>query len=215
MSSRWSGDKVLQKLQSADIDKLYSGLEGKISGTTAHHIHSVLNACLNHAAHKKLIAHNPVDGVSVVPSADEFNHDVLDDDELRALVRGFQKSVLFPLVYVLAFTGCRRNEALALRWGNLDTSKKTLRIERALEEIGGVIRFKGPKKEAHKRTITIDDDMIAVLVSEREKHQRIIAGIPDGAGVTYPWSSCRMTPRCSRTQRKRGAIHTRQAAQST
>src|SRR5215467_16181995 len=34
----------------------------------------------------------------------------------------------------------------------------------------------------HKRTIAIDDDLIAVLVAEGEKYQRIVAGIPDRAG---------------------------------
>jgi integrase len=177
------GKKLLQQLKSTDVDKLYAGLEGKVSGTTAHHIHSVLNACLGHAARKRLLARNPIDDVEIVPAADEFNHDVLDDDELRALVRGFRGSVLFPLVCTLAFTGCRRGEALALRWADLDVAKKTLRIERSLEESKEFgLRFKGPKKEAHKRTITIDDDLIAALVAQREKHQRIIAGIPDRAG---------------------------------
>jgi integrase len=61
---------------------------------------------------------------------------------------------------------------------------KTLRIERALEETKAHgLRFKGPKKESHKRTITIDDGLIKVLTAAREKQQRIVAGIPDGAAV--------------------------------
>jgi integrase len=45
------------------------------------------------------------------------------------------------------------------------------------------LRLKGPKRESHKRTIAIDDELIAVLLAQREKHQRIVAGIPDRAGV--------------------------------
>jgi hypothetical protein len=44
-----------------------------------------------------------------------------------------------------------------------------------------LLRLKGPKKEIHKRTITIDDDLFALLVAERDRHLRIVAGIPDGA----------------------------------
>jgi integrase len=33
------------------------------------------------------------------------------------------------------------------------------------------------------RTITIDDDLIALLLAEREKHLRLAAGAPDGAEV--------------------------------
>ena len=61
---------------------------------------------------------------------------------------------------------------------------KTLRIERAIEETKKHgIRIKGPKKESHKRTITIDDDLLAMLLAEREKHLRMIAGVPAGAAV--------------------------------
>jgi integrase len=45
------------------------------------------------------------------------------------------------------------------------------------------LRFKGPKKERHKRTIKIDDDLAGILLTEREKHLRLIAGVPDGAAV--------------------------------
>ncbi|MGB8823401.1 MAG: hypothetical protein WCD25_08425, partial [Pseudolabrys sp.] len=33
------------------------------------------------------------------------------------------------------------------------------------------------------RTITIDDDLLALLLAEREKHLRMIAGVPDGLTV--------------------------------
>jgi integrase len=43
--------------------------------------------------------------------------------------------------------------------------------------------MKDPKSERGKRTITIDDDLIALLLAERERHLRIVAGVPDGAAV--------------------------------
>jgi integrase len=177
------GTKALQSITSSDIDKLYTAIEGRVSGQTASHVHRVFNACLGAAVRTRALAVNPIERAERIPSAGEGNHGMaLDDDQLRTLVRGFQKSVLFP-VYVLAFTGCRRNEALALRWTDLDVANKTLRIERAIEETkANGLRFKGPKKEAHKRSITIDDDLITVLVAVREKHQRLVAGIPDRAG---------------------------------
>ena len=70
------------------------------------------------------------------------------------------------------------------RWSDLNPVTKTLRIERAVEDTKAHgLRVKGPKKESHKRTITIDDDLLALLLVEREKHLRLIAGVPDGAAV--------------------------------
>lgn len=69
--------------------------------------------------------------------------------------------------------------------------KKTLRIERALEETMTYgVRVKGPKSAAHKRTITIDDALVALLVNERDKQKRLIAGVPVGEASISLWSNC-------------------------
>lgn len=73
---------------------------------------------------------------------------------------------------------------MALRWSDFNPINKTLRIERAVEDPEKYgLRIKGPKKESHKRTITIDDDLVLLLVAEREKHLRIIAGVSDTVSV--------------------------------
>jgi integrase len=190
------GKDKLQALQAIKIDQLYAGLEGKISARTAHHVHTVFNACLGAAIRKGLLSANPIARAEKVPSPDEADHGMaLEADQLRTLVDGFKGSVLFPIVATLAFTGCRRNEALALRWTDLDVAAKTLRIERALEETEELgISFKGPKTERGKRTITVDDDLIALIVAEREKYLRLVAGVPSGIAVNLSWSNWRTTP---------------------
>ena len=181
------GERRLQELQSTEIDKLYLDLDvnKKISPCTARYVHNVLSACLSAAVRTKRLAISPMESVTNVPSAGESDHGTaLDDEQLKTLVRGFRGSALFGIVSVAAFTGARRNEILALRWSDLDTQKKELRIERALEDTKAHgLRMKGPKREAHKRTITIDDDLFTILLTEREKHLRIVAGVSDSAAV--------------------------------
>ena len=131
------------------------------------------------------IGRNPMLDVVKVPSPGEADHGiVLDKDELRTLVQGFKErdSILFPIVATLAWTGMRRGECLALRWSDFDVKAKTLRIERSVEETEAGLAIKGPKKDSHKRTIAISDDLVALLRSERDCHLRIVAGVPnDGA----------------------------------
>jgi integrase len=108
---------------------------------------------------------------------------VLDEEQLRILLDGFRGSALFPIVATAAFTGCRRNEILALQWTDLDVLAKTLRIARAVESTTKYgLALKEPKTARGKRTITIDDDLIALLRAEREKHMGIM-GVPDGVAV--------------------------------
>jgi integrase len=73
---------------------------------------------------------------------------------------------------------------LALRWTDLDPVAKKLRIERALEQTKKFgIRVKPPKTKRGFRTIDLDDSTVNILLIERGKYQRLMAGIPDGAAV--------------------------------
>jgi integrase len=194
------GDRPLQKLAATEIEKLYAGLEleGKIAPRTAHHVHVVFGASLKTAERKGLIAINPMNRVTQVPSvqeqiADDDEMSELEDDdigeglsetELAALVAGFKPSSLYSIVALAATSGARRNELLALRWGDLDTEKKTLRIEWALEQTKKFgIRRKRPKTKRGWRTIGMDGATVTMLLAEKARHQRLQAGIPDGVDV--------------------------------
>jgi integrase len=178
------GRRPLQSIQASEIDQLYVALEKKLASRTVAHLHSILGACLKVAVRKGLIATSPV-ARAEVPKAEESNHgQVLDAEGLRTLIEGFRGSSLFPIVATLALTGARRNEVLALQWDDLDVGNKTLRIERAVEQTAKYdLATKEPKTRRGVRTITVDDDLIALLLSEREKLLRIFAGVPDGTTV--------------------------------
>ncbi|WFU36297.1 site-specific integrase [Bradyrhizobium brasilense] len=180
------GTKLLQKLQATDIDKLYTELEAKLAPMTVNHVHSCFNSSLSTAERKGMIASNPMTRIEQLPSAGESDHGLaLDEGELKTLVCGFKRSVtMYVPVAVDAATGVRRNELLAFRWTDFDADLKTLKVERALEitkKFGA--RYKPPKTWRGKRTIALDDGTVALLLAEREKHQRLMAGVPDGAVV--------------------------------
>ena len=193
------GDRLLQKLTETEIDKVYADIEAKgtIAPRTAHHVHVVFGSLLATALRKRLIAVNPMIRVTVpnpdgqIADYDEMadleQDDIgegLDEAELAALVAGFKPSSLYPIVALAAASGARRNELLGLRWGDLDTEKKTLRIEWALEQTKKFgIRRKRPKTKRGWRTIGLDGATVTMLLAEKAKHQRLHAGIPDDVDV--------------------------------
>src|SRR5262245_15077411 len=73
----------------------------------------------------------------------------------RALVRSRHASL---------FTGMRRGEVLALRWGCVDLDGKVIKVRQAIEptETHG-IRFKAPKSKAGRRDITLPDILVRCL----------------------------------------------------
>ena len=178
------GARPLQQVKPTEIDKLYAEIEQRRSARAAHYVHVVLGACLGTAARKGLLVSNPIDKADA-PSPGEADHGtVLDELELTALVQGFKGTVLYPMVAVAEFTGARRNEILALQWGDLSIENKTLTIARALEDTKAHGRAtKAPKTTRGFRTIAIDDSLVELLVAEREKHRRLLAGVPGGAAV--------------------------------
>ncbi|MCA1512161.1 tyrosine-type recombinase/integrase [Bradyrhizobium sp. NBAIM01] len=181
------GDKILQKLKATEIDELYGELEQKLAPMTVNHVHRCFNSALSTAERKGMLASNPMTRIEQLPSAGESDHGLaLDEADLKTLVNGFKPSAtMYAPVAVDASTGVRRNELLAFWWTDFDPEKKTLKVERALEvtkKFG--IRYKAPKTWRGKRTIALDDGTVALLLTEREKYQRLTAGIPDGADAS-------------------------------
>jgi len=194
------GNRPLQQLQAHEIDRFYAGMAEakKIAPQTQHHVHVVLSACLGTATRKGLMLTNPMARVEQIPSlksvpiepeldADDETDDIgegLGEVDLAALISGYRSSSIYPVVVLAAATGARRNEILALRWTDLDTEKKMLRIERAWEPTKKFgLRLKPPKTARGLRTVDLDDATVALLLLQREMQQRLCAGIPDGATV--------------------------------
>jgi integrase len=162
------GDRPLQQVQASEIDRLYASLDGKVGARTLQHLHIVLSACLATAARTRKIPRNPALDVSKVPSPGEADHgQALDQDQLKALVAGFEGTALYPVVAIAAFTGARRNEILALHWDDLDLDNHTLRIARSIEETAAHgLRIKLPKTGTRGvRTIAVDGGLVALLAA--------------------------------------------------
>lgn len=78
---------------------------------------------------------------------------------------------IYTMFRVLAYTGCRRGELLALEWKDFSSKDKTLRIDKTLTqgEHGKQI-VQQPKTRNSKRTITLDAETVAYL--ERWHHEQ-------------------------------------------
>jgi integrase len=187
------GDRPLQELLATEIDKLYTELKTKVSPwtkrplskRTQRHVHVVFGAALATAVRTGLLSVNPMTKTAKRPKPGDSKPGIaLDETELAKLVAGFRQSPLFTIVALTASTGMRRNEVLALRWSDLDVGAKTLKIERAWEPTKKHgMTLKPPKTARGLRTIDLDDGIVALLLQEKARHQRIKAGVPDAAEV--------------------------------
>jgi len=177
------GSRQLQQITPSDLDGLYLRLGGKLSPGSVGLIHGVVRSCLGAAVRKGLLLNNPASRAERLPKAEETGC-VLDPDEVAALLAGFRRTSLYPIVATALFTGARRNELLALRWADVNLSTRTITIARSLEVTKAYgVRFKEPKTKRGRRTFAIDAQLADLLAAERERYLRLIAGIGDGASV--------------------------------
>jgi integrase len=104
---------------------------------------------------------------------------ILTNEQIGALLRHLNGRTLRPIVSFLVGTGCRRGEALALRWSDVNLDQAVVRIERSLEQTKAGLRFKEPKTRTGRRSISISPWLVAELRAHRirQDEQRLALGI--------------------------------------
>lgn len=178
------GKKALQKITATDLDNLFGDLAKDLAPRTLSFVHMVVKACLATAVKKGHLAHNPADKAEKPKKDDSERGTALEEQQLAKLVQGFRGSSIYGIVAVAAFTGMRRNEILALRWIDINLGARTISVTRSVEQTGKHgRRVKGPKSARGNRLFEIDDGLVALLRSERDRHLRLVAGLPDGVDV--------------------------------
>jgi integrase len=174
------GTVPLAALTTERIDRLYRELERRgradhregegLSPRTVRYVHTILSAALGAAVKTRRLARNPAADASP-PTAKQAKAPEMhpwNAAQLRAFLDWSRdNSPNHALWHVLAFTGMRRGELLALRWQDIDLDAATVSVRRSV----GVIKHKGAAREisegdtktARPRTIDIDPATVAVL----------------------------------------------------
>lgn len=186
------GKIPLASLTTAKIDALYRTLEEKgrrngkgeltgegLSARTVRYIHTILRSALQAAtnAEPALLGRNPADKATP-PTAKEAKPPEMHPwtaGQLRTFLDWSKDhSHLHVAWWVLAMTGMRRGELLALRWRDIDLEAATIRVRRSV----GLIRVKGQNveiKEGATKTNkprVVDIDAVTVGMLRALKRER-------------------------------------------
>lgn len=90
-------------------------------------------------------------------------------DQLRRFLDGTREHWLSPLWTLLAYSGVRLSEALALTWTDVDLAAGRVTICKAVQRIGSEWVVAEPKTEAGARAITLPPEAIEALERRAEK----------------------------------------------
>lgn len=182
---RWVADKYIRpglgrtrvaSLKAADIDSFYvrlasqPGERGKmLSPRTIRICHVVIRQALDQARKWGLITRNPAVDASPPKSRHHEIHPPSVEQVLTLLAAAKEYDEDFATyLRVLAATGCRRSEALALRWNSIDWKKSELAIAHSLTMVDSVVVEKDTKTHQARRVI-LDVGTVKALDSHRRR----------------------------------------------
>lgn len=160
----------LRELSPAHIQSAYRQLlEAGRSPTTVRHSHAVLHRALKQAVLWGMLLRNPRDAVSR-PRAARFEMRTLSAEEVKQLLAANRDDRLHAVWVVLATTGLRRGEALALRWEDLDSATGRISVHHALRRHPRMgLVFEEPKTRGSRRSIQLSQTSIEALAEHRRR----------------------------------------------
>ena len=164
------GRIALRRLRYQQIEALYDSLlhptEGRgLHPKTVYETHLIIRGALADACRRGLVVRN-VALVARAPkqrSLQKIEGTSLTDEELRQLLRTAAGHRLFPIYWLAAMTGMRRNEVLGLKWTDIDVKRKRLHLNRGLVAVGYEVHQTRGKTNTARRAIALDDVTLTVL----------------------------------------------------
>lgn len=154
----------LDQIHDGDIKKLIGDLRDRneVGAGYINKIRDTINMVFKLAKRRRLVPENPVDFVDKLRTHKE-NCDPFTLEEALKLIElapGWQKNIYT----VLIFAGLRPNEALALRWDDIDFKRELIQVRRTQTAKG---EFRVPKTRGSER----DVQMLPIVVEALKNQQ--------------------------------------------
>jgi integrase len=149
------GQRKLPELTPKDVERFVAAPE---AAATRNRRLTALRLFFAWGTRKGLVAADPSQSLDKEREAERSR--TLSDDELRALIRGFDATRYGRAVRFLALTGLRRDEALGARWEWLDSQAQTLTIPPEAEKTG--------KARGEPRPVALSEQAVTLLAEQRK-----------------------------------------------
>lgn len=118
---------TLSEMKATDIQAFYMKQLKRVKANSVIHYHAVIHRALKYAVKIDLISVNPADKVER-PKADKFIGSFYDSNEVQALFEAAKGTLIEIPIFLGAFYGLRRSEALGLKWDAIDFQNNTITI---------------------------------------------------------------------------------------
>jgi integrase len=167
----------LSAVTHADVVSWVAGLQADgYAASTVRQVHRVFSLMLTLAVRGRRIPNNPAEGVKL-PRAAKGEPRFLTHDQVEQLAQSCPGYELF--VRLLAYTGLRWGEAVALRVGRLDLMRRRAEIVHTAIELDGEMTYGTPKTH-QRRSVPIPRTLVDALA------EQVAGRAPDDLVFTSP-----------------------------
>ena len=118
---------LLRELKPSDIQLFYTEQLKRVSGNSVIHYHANIHKALKYAVKTEMIDSNPADKIER-PKKARFTGSFYDSNEIQKLFEAARGTNLEIPIFLGAFYGLRRSEALGLKWDAIDFINNTITI---------------------------------------------------------------------------------------
>ncbi len=147
------------------------------SQTTTQHHFNTLRTILEYARRYKYIQTNPCQdlGQKEKPKRSKKQIDFLDANETKRFLAALDDEPLFwrTFMNLLITTGLRRGEAVGLQWGDIDTEKQIITVQRnvTIDKNSADKLHVGATKTGDVRTVPVTPRVLALLTALKAQYE--------------------------------------------
>ena len=116
-----------RKLELMSLEKNEGKREAEINFRSVNYEIAILRNFFNYCIEKKYIDKNPCEGVKKLNELSRLR--TLSDEDIAKLVAGATNKLTRDIIMFLIYTGCRKGEALNLKWDDVDFDNGVVAIK--------------------------------------------------------------------------------------
>lgn len=175
------GRMPLIALKPQDIQRFYADslAKGRCDGTgglnplTVRHFAMCLHRALTHAVKWGLLSRNPADAVDL-PTPGRTDMNIMTETDIEKVLNVARTTPYHPVVYLAIFTGMRRSEFLALKWGDVDLLTGQISVSRTIHQTkDNSLVFRPTKTVKGRRTIALTPSTIMLLRAHKDQQEAL------------------------------------------
>lgn len=154
--------RYIRDIKPMDVQQFLSTIVSYSQKSVNNHL-SVVKQIFDHAVIIGIIDSSPATAVKVPKGLKKNKRDMITASQMQTIEANTDYPVFGLLAFFLLYTGCRRGEALALQWSDIDFKNKLIHITKSAYYNSNEARFKAPKTDAGTRQIILLDKLATKL----------------------------------------------------